>query len=318
LKYSTYYLFLLICLFFLTCKWEQTTAPPPLFVSPIDSSKTNALTIPTYAEKGKDTTFNRSKIMAHLQEKIATQKPLVIHVFVPLCDNEHQGIVPVSKALGDGQNPMSNLYWGALYGVKTHFRKSKKWTLLQQNKNVSEAVLERVIFERKIGQTPVYLVADAYDGRSMKTCLQDYFAAMAGVDSSFVELTKGKKIAIASAADLLVFNGHNGLMDVAVVAPKSRDGRQKDAVVIACVSGSYFTSHLLKASAYPLVMTTNFLAPEAYVLEAIFEEWLQLNTAEQIRSSAGKAYHRYQKCGLKGANRLFSSGWGILDERYKM
>ncbi len=33
-----------------------------------------------------------------------------IHVFVALCDNEHQGIVPVPKTLGDGKDACNNLY----------------------------------------------------------------------------------------------------------------------------------------------------------------------------------------------------------------
>ena len=31
------------------------------------------------------------------------QKPLVVHVVVALCDNVHQGIVPVPRLLGNGQ-----------------------------------------------------------------------------------------------------------------------------------------------------------------------------------------------------------------------
>gem|GEM_PF-2135803 len=42
------------------------------------------------------------------QDKIRT-----IHVCVALCDNEHQGIVPVPKTLGDGHDPANNLYWAA-------------------------------------------------------------------------------------------------------------------------------------------------------------------------------------------------------------
>ncbi len=46
----------------------------------------------------------------------------VIHTLVGLCDNIHQGIVPVSESLGNGQDPKSNLYWGAAYGIKTYFQ----------------------------------------------------------------------------------------------------------------------------------------------------------------------------------------------------
>src|SRR5687767_15604600 len=51
----------------------------------------------------------------------------VIHVFVALCDNVNQGIVPVSASLGNGDNPATNLYWGAAFGVKTFFNKNKDW-----------------------------------------------------------------------------------------------------------------------------------------------------------------------------------------------
>src|SRR5687768_16999263 len=51
----------------------------------------------------------------------------VIHVFVALCDNVNQGIVPVSASLGNGDNPATNLYWGAAFGVKTFFNKNREW-----------------------------------------------------------------------------------------------------------------------------------------------------------------------------------------------
>ena len=70
-------------------------------------------------EKIKEIVYpkDRTEITKRLEQKIADKNPLVIHAFVPLCDNENQGIVPVSKSLGDGLNLRTNLYWGALYGV---------------------------------------------------------------------------------------------------------------------------------------------------------------------------------------------------------
>src|ERR1044072_7487753 len=57
----------------------------------------------------------------------AVSKPVVtndsaqrlIHVYVALCDNDSQGIVPVSKRMGNGNDPENNLYWGNGYGVRT-------------------------------------------------------------------------------------------------------------------------------------------------------------------------------------------------------
>jgi len=47
-------------------------------------------------------------------------EPKVIHVLVALCDNKYQKIVPVPQAIGNGQDPKNNLYWGAAYGFKTY------------------------------------------------------------------------------------------------------------------------------------------------------------------------------------------------------
>ncbi len=66
-----------------------------------------------------------------------------IHVFVALCDNKNQGIIPVPKSLGNGQNPATNLYWGATYGVKNFFaKKSPHWALLKVMKNPTNQILE--------------------------------------------------------------------------------------------------------------------------------------------------------------------------------
>ena len=91
--------------------------------------------------------------VAFAQEKVKT-----IHVFVALCDNENQGIVPVPRALGDGRDPDNNLYWGALYGTRTFFKKSSDWRLINTIRRPTDNILERIIFlygnktiERKVG-----------------------------------------------------------------------------------------------------------------------------------------------------------------------
>ena len=70
---------------------------------------------------------------------------LVIHVFVALCDNKYQGIVPVPAKLGDGANPKSNLYWGAGAGIKTWFSKKRGWKRLKVNEKIAGTVFYRVV-----------------------------------------------------------------------------------------------------------------------------------------------------------------------------
>ena len=52
----------------------------------------------------------------------------LVHVVVALCDNKYQGIALTPDGIANGDDPASNLYWGAGYGVKTFFRKAKDWS----------------------------------------------------------------------------------------------------------------------------------------------------------------------------------------------
>jgi hypothetical protein len=49
------------------------------------------------------------------------------------------------------------------------------------------------------------------------------------------------------------------------------------------------------------------MAPEAYTLEAALEGWIGKESSSKIRERATIAYNKYQKCGINGARRLFST-----------
>src|SRR5215831_7343493 len=79
----------------------------------------------------------------------AQTKPRVVHVFVALADNVHQGIVPVPAALGNGDDADRNLYWGAAFGVRALFRKSAEWQQIGQTTYHGGYVAESVVFRHR-------------------------------------------------------------------------------------------------------------------------------------------------------------------------
>ena len=236
---------------------------------------------------------------------VAQETVTTVHVFVALCDNKSQGIVPVPKNLGNGDDPRNNLYWGALYGTKTFLQKSGDWTLVTTEKKPTNEVLERAVFRH--GTTGAYLVADAYRGAEIKTAIEDFLDAAAGNDPR--TMTVGKDhIGIYGKAELVVYVGHNGLMDFNVKQPKrEKGGSAKDAIVLACKSKQYFRPRLSELGCRSVLLTTGLMAPEAYTLEAAIAGWLSGEDGDRIRERAARAYHKYQKCGLKGARNLFYS-----------
>jgi hypothetical protein len=233
----------------------------------------------------------------------------MIYVVVALCDNVNQGIVPVAAHLGDGEDPAGNLYWGARFGVETFFRSRPEWRLVSEVKNPGPKVLERLVFKHR--RADAYLVADAYRGSEIKQATADFLSAASG--NSEETVTVGAEtygLSRGAASHLVAYVGHNGLMDFRLAAyPKRRDEARRDAVILACASKNYFGDALREAGANPLLWTTNLMAPEAYVLDAAVGGWLAGDSGEQVRQRAARAYHSYQNCGLRAAQRLFANGW---------
>ena len=231
----------------------------------------------------------------------------VVHVLVALCDNENQGIVPVPAALGNGEDPQKNLYWGAAYGVKTFFSKSANWQKIAEIANPKENVLQRIVFKHR--SENVYLVADAYRGSKMRETIDDFFAAVAGARRENVAVGN-QTLQILGSAALVAFVGHNGLMDFELEnQPAKLDDDPREAVILACASRNYFSAPLKKTSAVPLLWTSNLMAPEAYILHDALEGWTRGESAEQVRTRAAGAYAKYQRISLRAARNLLVTGW---------
>jgi hypothetical protein len=233
----------------------------------------------------------------------------VVHVFVALADNQHQGIVPVPVALGNGRDPQRNLYWGAAYGVKTYFKAGKDWQLVWSGRASKDAILERCVF--KSVKDDVFLIADAYEGSQIKSAVTDFLSAAAGItkENFSVKINASEiALAIAGAADLIVYVGHDAFMDFQVAPIAGTKGnKSRRTVVLACASKSFFGPYIRQTGAEPLLWTTGLMAPEAYTLKAALDGWIAREDDEAIRSRAAQAYDKYQKCGVHAALKLFAT-----------
>jgi hypothetical protein len=228
-----------------------------------------------------------------------------IHVFVALCDNKYQGIVPVPASIGNGQDPASNLYWGCDFGLRTYFKKSPDWKLIKVE-TPGKHVLERLIFKHV--SKNCYLVADAYDGQYIKQATTDFLHSCSGQLKDTLHVGN-PTIGIDGNASLLAYIGHDGLMDFKLPGSfKNTDGKSRDCIILACVSKKYFEGFINDAKAYPLVWTTGLMCPEAYTLHDAVSGYLNNETHEQIRLRAAMAYNKYQKSGILFANELLVSG----------
>jgi hypothetical protein len=245
-------------------------------------------------------------MLAPVPAAMAAEEIKVIHVLVALCDNDFQGIVKVPKHLGNGDDPNSNLYWGCSGGVKATFRNSPVWKLVKSIQNPRSSVLERIVFQHKSGD--IFLVADGYRGRNIKRTLEDFFALLAGrqIEKEFEPIPElNKEIHAGSGASLVVYLGHNGLMDIHFESLPGGHS-QKEAVVLCCASEQYFKAILNQYGVKPILLTTQLMYPGAMVLETAFDGWIKGETREQIRVRAGKAYAKNQRISDKAGIGVFS------------
>jgi hypothetical protein len=229
-----------------------------------------------------------------------------IHIFVALCDNKYQGIVPVPAKIGNGQDPHNNLYWGCGYGIRTYFSRSTEWTLIK-TQALNAVILERIVLKHKTKN--YYLIADAYDGKQIKRCTLDFLKSSCGEIKDTIMIQQ-ETIGIRGNAKLIAYIGHNGLMDFKLNPTlKNTDNKKRDIIILACYSKSYFTPHLESANVNPLVWTTGLMAPEAYTIHDAISAYVLGESNESIRTAAVKAYSKYQKCSENAARNLLVTGW---------
>jgi hypothetical protein len=230
----------------------------------------------------------------------------IIHIFVALCDNKYQGIVPVSAKIGNGQDPNNNLYWGWGYGVRTYFKNSKEWKLIKTQK-IDSIILERIVFKHVTKN--YYLVADAYNGKYIRECTNDFLNSSCGKYKDTLQLNN-ITIGINGNSKLVAYIGHDGLMDFQLSGTyQNNDKTTRDIIILACYSKRFFSPHLTTAKVKPLVWTTGLMGPEAYTIHDAITGYVNNESDENIRTRAALAYSKFTKCSEKSARNLLVTGW---------
>lgn len=238
----------------------------------------------------------------------------IIHVLVALCDNKYQMIAPVPKAIGNGQDPQNNLYWGAAYGFKTFFSKQKEWNIVQNKKLHRGKILEEIIYKHQ--NQDVYIIAQAYDGKYINDAVGQFINYSAGKNVQPFSVNN-KIIKAGGKADLVVYIGHDSLMEWSWnrllpdswrwnTLPKEQQQKNRYAAVFACESQNYFSPPLSRTGINPLILTKQRMAPEAYSVYAMIDSWIKGESKSNIRLKVATAYSKYQKLN-KPALHIFTT-----------
>jgi hypothetical protein len=95
-------------------------------------------------------------------------------------------------------------------------------------------------------------------------------------------------------------------MDGPVDPPAAKAEKPCDAIVLCCVSKSYFKDRLAKLGVRPVLMTTQLMYPGAFILRDAMPVWAKNGSFEEIRAAGAAAYARNQKISIKAATGVFA------------
>jgi hypothetical protein len=217
-----------------------------------------------------------------------------VEVFVALCDGSQ--LACGRGSAGDARSLEANLYWGAAYGAERFLSRAPGFRVSQrQAGELGSPVLREVVLEREParGEQRVRLRLRAYAGDRIDEALEDFLSAAAG----------------GSRADLVVWVGHNRLMDRAPPQVRVPPGAMpRPAAVLACSSEAWFGPLLSALGSRPIALTRTFMAPEAYLLEALAAGVARhgLEDTAAVRTLLVAAYARYQRLSPRAAGTVFA------------
>jgi hypothetical protein len=242
--------------------------------------------IPTARGKVQVSRVIRVLLILTLSLGCAFAAPKKVAVFVALCDNASQGIIPVPARIGDGNKPEDNLYWGCTEGLPTCLKASKSWKLIKKETPDDKRILERCTFTDTAGT--LELTIEGWRGSEIGACLSAFETAL-----------------VSGNHDLCAYIGHNVLMDRLIEPLARRAAKPVDAIVLCCQSSAYFQKRLLDLGARPVLLTAQFMYPGGFLLRDTLPLWAKGGSLADLRSAAGASYARNQKISTKAGTGVF-------------
>jgi hypothetical protein len=255
-------------------------------------------------------------------------KPLVATVYVALCDNDSQGIVPVrNRSICDGDVPMQNMYWvgdNALAGLA----KKRKWKSVSRVEDPDGALLIEQIWttsvrpEQRLREAGVaepfrvVVVGRAYRGNRIHEAFVDYLRAIHG-DDAVTARVDGIDVAYGGAGHVVGYVGHDYMMDVAPGSTRLREvidataggsTLAKGVFALACAGDSWIRPFVSRDNAYIMALNVYLGFPNAWAFGGILDGIAAQGDGDEIHRAAAKGFAAGQECGLGWALKALGHG----------
>jgi hypothetical protein len=279
---------------------------PSAVVGQAEAAPTAAAT--TQAEDPRDAPW--APVSSPTYARVKTTGSLVVHVHVPLCDNDQ--IDCGSQRAGDPDDLEHNLYWGAVFGQKRFFsRKASSFEKVSVEAGTGP-LLERAVFRKTIGgkrwgreaDVTLWVVFDGYRGDAIDGVVDGLYREAEHGGEVTVKLGDAS---VVLPVDVVGYAGHNRMMDgkKPPAREEEREGASIPSFVLACYSTEYFEKPLARRGSTLLLGTRALMAPEGYVVDAVVQGLGERASPKDLRRRAISAYAKFQRIEEKVAGRIF-------------
>ncbi|MBN2531073.1 MAG: hypothetical protein JXR76_32105 [Deltaproteobacteria bacterium] len=272
---------------------------------------------------------NTTALLQRIQDDVTHGKPLVVTVYVALCDNDSQGIIPVkNRAICNGDDPLKNIYWKG-NGIAGYL-KAHQWHKVQSRQDVSNTVVIEEVWSKtqfastalqKMGfprQFSVSIIAKAYRGNRIGDAMKDYLDAVNNDSPQTIALSDGRLLQGGGQSHLVGYIGHNYMMDVSEGTStwwmlkhtwsKGTSTTPKGTFALACESNAYIRPFVSRQNIYILMMNKFLTYPSAWTVGGIIDGLATGGDGNSIFKHGVRQFAKGQQCGLCWAKKAFSFG----------
>ena len=221
---------------------------------------------------------------------------------------------------GDGANPGTNLYWGALFGLETHFANSAGWRRAYADRGDKAQIIRRAVFHKRAEPTPawvdrgvlegfdVYVLANAWPStRIVEAMEQPIIEAVCG--ESIALPVDGRIIEFGGAGAMVGYLGKNHMLDEYwdpfVRLKGCTMSRQIGLLYLCPRSAVVLHQTIASRGLYSVLFTRSGITPEAYLLDGMLNALLSGELGDAFLTEAAAQYARFQqKVSPNGARNL--------------
>lgn len=257
-------------------------------------------------------------LYARIAADLGRGDPLRIRIYVALCDNDSQGIVPVkNRAICDGDDAARNIYWGTSGGLSGYLAR-KGWRRMPTDSdavpsNGAVAVHAHWRGRRWVGRrlrslapgiprrVDVQIEALAYRGAAIRDAMADYIADVHSVHSD------------DAAPHVIGYMGHNYLLDTdePLIPPPASNPAEPAPVgvfALSCFGHQSIRPSITRAGAAILLLNRGLTYPGAWTVDGLVEGLSRGADARRLHRIAAKHFARGKGRPARSMMGLFAHG----------